>query len=80
MESQHPLPARGCCAGYRLMRPTFSDVGCGIGMLTRELAPLAQRVSGSTPTNRACASPRAETSASNVEYVAASFLEHPFPA
>ncbi|AMU54881.1 class I SAM-dependent methyltransferase [Mycobacteroides abscessus] len=56
------------------------DVGCGIGMLTRELAPLAQRVVGIDTHEPSLHIARAETSASNVEYVRGSFLEHPFPA
>jgi len=55
------------------------DVGCGIGMLTRELAPLAQRVVGIDPHEPSLQLARAETSAPNVEYICDDFLQHPFP-
>lgn len=56
------------------------DVGCGIGMLTRELAPLSQRVVGIDTDEPSLRIAREETSASNVEYVHDDFLQHPFPA
>ncbi|KRQ23797.1 methyltransferase [Mycobacteroides sp. H001] len=56
------------------------DVGCGTGMLTRELAPLAQRVVGIDSDDPSLRIARTETSAPNVEYIHADFLQHPFPA
>lgn len=56
------------------------DVGCGTGMLTRELAPLSHRVVGIDTHEPSLQIAREETSAPNVEYLHGDFLQHPFPA
>lgn len=57
---------------------TALDIGCGIGMLTRALAPHVREVIGIDPHSPSLAIARAETAADNVSYLEGDFLTHPF--
>src|SRR4249919_1393833 len=54
------------------------DVGCGEGMLTRELAGRARSVLGVDLDAPSIELARASTSEANVEFLCADVLQHPF--
>jgi 2-polyprenyl-3-methyl-5-hydroxy-6-metoxy-1,4-benzoquinol methylase len=56
------------------------DLGCGEGMLTRELARVARRVTGIDCDAPTLALAARDAAADNVEYVLGDFLTHPFEA
>lgn len=69
----HRLLIEGVPRGGRIL-----DVGCGEGMLTRELAARASAVVGLDVDAASIDLARATTSAANVEYVCADLMHHPF--
>ena len=54
------------------------DVGCGEGMLTRELAAKASHVVGLDIDPASVELARATTSAANIDYLCADLMRHPF--
>ncbi|NOX28860.1 MAG: class I SAM-dependent methyltransferase [Actinobacteria bacterium] len=54
------------------------DVGCGTGLLTRQLAPLAENVVGVDLHGPSIDEARASTNAANVTYEQGDVLTHPF--
>lgn len=55
------------------------DVGCGEGILTRELLPLAGHVTAIDLDPPSVALARQATPGGEIEYLAGDFLTHPFP-
>jgi len=54
------------------------DIGCGGGMLTRQLAPLCESVVGIDPHEPSISGARDETVEANVSFVVGDVLDHPF--
>jgi len=54
------------------------DVGCGGGMLSRQLAPRCGSVIGIDPHEPSITGARSETPEENVSYVVGDILDHPF--
>jgi 2-polyprenyl-3-methyl-5-hydroxy-6-metoxy-1,4-benzoquinol methylase len=69
----HPLLVSAVPPGGRVL-----DVGCGEGMLTRELAGPARSVLGVDLDPSSIELARATTSEANVEFLCADVLQHPF--
>jgi len=69
----HPLLVTAVPSGGRVL-----DVGCGEGMLTRELAGRARSVLGVDLDASSIELARATTSEANVEFLCADVLQHPF--
>src|SRR5207244_7689249 len=68
----YPLVPAGC--------PRALDVGCGEGMLTRQLASRVPHVVGIDEDAASIGLARDQDPGCRVEYVLGDFLAHPFPA